>query len=154
MTADSSAVLASQDTGSSREYLIKRQAMRNILSRRDSVLVNHVDSFLQGSRTYQLDPYLLVSISGLESSFAKAMIPGTYNAYGWGGGRIAFKNWNDGIMTISCSLRTQYYNKGAQSLSDVGRRYSESATWTVRVNSFMQQFYAEETRVRSIAQFL
>lgn len=154
MTADSSATLKSRDGESAREYFIKKKTMQNILERRNSVLVDHVDSFIQGSMEYDLDPYLLVSISGLESSFAKAMIPGTYNAYGWGSGKIHFESWNDGIMTISRSLRENYYNKGADSVADVGRKYAASKTWSVRVESFMRQFYAEEMRVRYMAQLL
>lgn len=154
MTADSSAVFSSQKSDENKEYFIRKQAMRNVLTRRNSVLADHVDSFLEGSETYDLDPYLLVSISGLESSFGKAMIDGSYNAYGWGGGYIYFKNWDDGIMTISKALREKYYDRGATTLAAVGRRYSESATWTVRVNGFMNQFYTEETKVRAISEFL
>ncbi|MFQ5452282.1 MAG: hypothetical protein ACE5DQ_01845 [Candidatus Paceibacterota bacterium] len=148
--ADDSAKIQSQaeqfpEAGiNTQEYQLQRAAMKRVLERYDSQLVDQVDSFLASSYQYDLDPYLLVSISGLESYFARYMVQGSYNAYGWGGGWIYFKNWEDGINTISRALRENYYNKGAASVHDVGRIYAESPTWSVRVQNFMNQFYKEE----------
>jgi len=133
-----------------KDHLIRKKAMTSVLERRKSPLVNHVDAFLNASYKHKLDPYLLVSISGLESSFAKRMIPGTYNAYGWGSGKIGFSSWEDGIMTISKSLKEKYVNRGATTVPAIGRIYAASPTWAIRVTAFMNTFYKEEAKYKSL----
>lgn len=141
-------------TAPTETYYAKRVAIQNILRRNDSQLVDYADAFVDSAYRYNIDPYLLVSISGLESYFGKFMVPGTHNGYGWGGGYIAFDNWPDGIETISKALRERYYDSGAETLDDVGRIYAESPTWSVRVGHFMNQFALEEERVNQIVTVL
>src|SRR3989338_9184260 len=75
----------------------QRVAIQNVLRRYNSTLVNYADEFVAAAYRYDLNPYLLVSISGLESFFGRYMIEGTYNGYGWGGGHISFQSWEEGI---------------------------------------------------------
>lgn len=156
--ANSSASLAtdtlSGDPIATQEYAIKKITLKRVLGRYNSVLAEKADSFVQVSTKYDIDPYLLPSIAGLESYFAKYMIKGTYNAYGWGGGKIAFNSWDEGIDTIGKTLRERYYDRGAETVSDVGRIYAESPTWAVRVQYFMGQFYTEEARARQVLTLL
>lgn len=131
-------------------YFAKRVAIQNVLRRYDSDLIVYADAFVESAYRHDLNPYLLVSISGLESYFGRFMVPGTHNGYGWGGGYIEFESWEDGIETISAALRRNYYNKGAETIHDVGRKYAESPTWSVRVSFFISQFEQEEAKVRQI----
>ena len=70
-------------------------------------------------------------------------MPGSYNAYGWGGGRIYFESWEDGIKIINKAIRENYIDRGATDVWSIGPIYAESPTWSVRVNSFMQEINEE-----------
>jgi hypothetical protein len=149
-TSDSSAKLATISTSKKLNYEVQKRTIKTILAKYNSDLTDQADSFLQASYKYDLDPYLLVSISGLESGFGRAMIDGTYNAYGWGSGTIYFTSWEDGIEKISAGLRNNYYNRGAKTVADVGRVYAASPTWAVRVEGFMNIFKREEVRQKEL----
>jgi hypothetical protein len=125
---------------------IKKIAIKKVLERYNSPMVNEVDSFISACDTYELDCYLLPSIAGLESSFGRFLMPNSYNPFGWGGGHIYFKSWDDGIDTVAKGLRNNYMNKGATSLESIGRIYSESPTWAPRVRTFMSQMEKEEEK--------
>ncbi len=150
--AVSSAKLESELAGD--EVLLKQMTIKSVLNRYDSPITGEADSFVTSAYKHNIDPYLLVSISGLESYFGSMMVDGSYNAYGWGGGWVYFDSWDDGIETISQALRENYYDQGAQNIYDVGSKYAESPTWAVRVEGFMGQFYTEEAKIRSAFEVL
>lgn len=127
-------------------YKIKK-AMQSVLKKYDSPLVNEIDNFVDACIAYKLDCYLLPSIAGLESTFGRFIWPNSYNPFGWGGGYIMFSNWKDGISTVAGGLRNNYINKGAQSIDDIGNIYSESSTWSTRVQYFMNSFRQEEAKL-------
>jgi hypothetical protein len=131
---------------SNKIYKIKK-AMNKVLNKYNSPLVNNIDSFVDACATYKLDCYLLPSIAGLESTFGRFILPQSYNPFGWGGGMIMFKNWDEGIMTVAHGLRNNYLNKGADNLEDIGYIYSESPTWSPRVQSFINEFNNEEKKL-------
>ena len=128
---------------------IKIATVKSVLTKYNSDLTDQSPHFVDAAYKYDLDPYLLVSISGLESYFGRFMIPGTHNGFGWGSGTIYFDNWQDSIYTISQKLRTNYYDKGAVTVDDVGRKYAESKTWSVRVKYFMTVFKQEENKIKN-----
>lgn len=156
ITSESSAsiILPGTEGNRSQEYLLKRRVIEKMLTRYNSQLVTEADTFVKYAYQYNIDPYLLISISGLESYFGRHMIPGNYNAWGWGGGYIGLESWDNAIHTISKALRENYYNKGAQDIHDVGRKYAESPTWSVRVQYFMDQFYKEEAKMKKLDRLL
>lgn len=127
-------------------YARKRAVIRSILEKHNSPLVDQTDSFIDTCKTYNIDCYLLPSITGLESSFGKYTYPGSNNPFGWGGGYIMFKDWNVCIHTVGQGLRENYINKGATDVEQIGRIYAASPTWAVRVTSFMGEFQAEEQK--------
>lgn len=134
--------LASED-----KNILQKQAITNILTRRNSPLVAEVDTFMQVCQEYELNCYLLPSIAGVESGFARAYKPGTYNPFGWGGGLIYFESWTDGITTVGRSLRTRYIDRGAVTLESVGKIYAESPVWSQKVRRFMSEFEYEEQQL-------
>jgi hypothetical protein len=127
-------------------YFIKKMAIKKVLEKYNSPLINSLDSFIDSCKDYDLDCYLLPSIAGLESTFGKFILPDSYNPFGWGGGYILFQDWNEAIQTVGKGLRENYINKGSNSIDDIGHIYSESSTWAVRVNIFINEFKMQESR--------
>jgi len=121
--------------------------IENILKRYDSPMAGESDAFVKACIKYQIDCYLLPSIAGLESTFGKFILQGSYNPFGWARGYMMFENWDDGIDTVAKGLRKGYLNRGALTVEDIGPIYSESPTWAVRVNYFIHQFEKEEEKM-------
>jgi hypothetical protein len=126
-------------------------AVESIFKKYNSPLVGLGRTYVIAADKYGVDWRLLPSISGLESSFGKFLMPESHNAYGWGGGYIYFDSWEDGINTINKTLRTNYMDKwGARDVWEIGPIYAESKTWSVRVNGFMEQIQAEYEKLSAI----
>ncbi|MDA1317081.1 MAG: hypothetical protein O3B87_03590 [bacterium] len=126
------------------QYMTKKLTIVRVLKANNSHLVSEVDAFMEACITYELDCYLLPSITGLESSYGKFYAPDTYNPFGWGGGYIVFDSWADGIMTVGKGLRDGYVDQGLLTIEQIGPRYAESPTWAVRVRSISNTFEAIE----------
>jgi hypothetical protein len=133
-------------TISLQKIALKRKAMTEVLKRYDAPLLTEVESFLEACSTYNLDCYLLPSISGVESTFGRFMLPGTYNPFGWGRGILAFSSFNQTIMTVGKGLRENYIDKGADTVDKIGRIYCEGDTWSGKVKFFMNKFEEEEKK--------
>ena len=119
------------------------KALENVFKKHNSPLATEAVNYVKYADLYGVDWKLLPAISGLESSFGLRLMPGSYNAYGWGGGHIYFDSWEDGIKTINKSLRERYMDRGAIDVWSIGPIYAESPTWAVRVNRFMSEINAE-----------
>ncbi len=129
-------------------YKIKEVAIKNILERYNSPLKNEEANFILTCKKYDLDCYLLPSIAGLESTFGRFIWPESYNPFGWGGGYIMFKSWEEAIDTVGAGLRKNYINKwGLNTVEEIGPVYSESPTWAKRVNWFINEFKKEEEKL-------
>ena len=119
---------------------LRVDALTKVFHKNSSQLEPYAKTYVQAADKYGVDWKLLPAISGLESSFGKFLMPNSYNAYGWGGGHIYFKNWEDGIYTINKTLRTNYMDKWkAKDVWEIGPIYAESPTWSVRVDHFMTE---------------
>lgn len=104
----------------------------------DSPLTGYGRAFVSAGRTYGVDPFLVVSIAGKESSWGKhCFLP--YNAWGWGD--LSFKNWEDAIFTYTRCLSEEYIRKGRTTPDVIGPIYCPPnyMEWARDVN----QFYAE-----------
>jgi len=122
------------------DYLLVKLSIKSVLEKYHSPLISETESFTNSCKKYNLNCFLLPSIAGLESTFGKFLIDGSYNPFGWGGGRIYFNSWSDGIDTVAKGLKENYIDKGATNLYDIGSIYSESPTWTQRVGYFISEF--------------
>ena len=131
-------------------FSMKKLVMSRVLKQYNSPLLSSIDSFLATCVLYDLDCYLLPSITGLESSFGKFTHPGSNNPFGWGGGYIMFDSWDQAIDTVGKGLRYNYINKGADSVEKIAPIYAESLTWAPRVQYFMNVFEKEEDKIDSI----
>ena len=125
---------------------LKRKAIAQILKKYDSPLLGEVDSFLEACTTYDLDCYLLPSITGVESTFGKFLIPSTHNPFGWGRGLLPFTDYHEAIMTVGKGLRTNYIDKGAKTIDEIGAIYCEGNTWSGKVKHFVAEFEKEEQK--------
>lgn len=149
----SSAVLSINnriDEKTTKDLEIKRKTIiiKNVLERYNSPLVDSASDFVKTCFKYDLDCYLLPSIAGLESTFGKFILPSSYNPFGWGGGYIIFSSWSEAIDTVGRGLRENYLDKWhLDTVEAIGRVYSESPTWAVRVNWFINQFKKEEEKL-------
>lgn len=131
-----------------KEYLIKKVTIFNMLEKHNSPFKTDADAFMKACITYNIDCYLLPSISGLESTFGKFIYPESHNPFGWGGGLIMFNSWEDCFMAVAAGLRNNYINKGADTIDKIAPIYAESKTWAPRVTYFMNRFMEEEQEVR------
>ena|SRR3989339_566789 len=122
-------------------------AIETVLKRYNSPMAGESESFVKTCIKYQIDCYLLPSIAGLESTFGKFIWPNSYNAFGWDRGYMMFSSWTEGIDTVGQGLRNGYLDNGALTVEDIGPIYSESPTWAVRVNYFIDQFKKEEAKM-------
>ena len=149
--AGSSAAVAYREINSTtsislQKIALKRKAMTEVLKRYNAPLLSEVGSFIDACTTYNLDCYLLPSISGVESTFGRFLIPGTYNPFGWGRGLLAFTNFNQTIMAVGKGLKENYIDRGADTVEKIGSIYCEGNTWAGSVKFFMNQFEEEEKK--------
>ena len=138
---------------SQKDYTLdtRTKAVRNVFKKYNSPLVGQEVSYVKYADEYGVDWKLLPSIAGLESTFGQFLMPGSYNAYGWGGGRRYFESWEDGIKVINKAIRENYIDRGATDVWSIGSIYAESPTWSVRVNGFMQEINQEYLRLTLFA---
>ena len=128
------------------QIALERKVITEVLKKYDSPMVDNVDAFLQTCKSHELDCYLLPAIAGVESTFGKSIVSGTHNAFGWGRGLLAFKDFGDGIETVGAGLKENYIDKGAHSIDAIGAIYCEGNTWADHVKYFMNMFHEEEKK--------
>src|SRR5262249_29143298 len=71
--------------------------LKDYLAQYNSPLENHAQDFVDAADSYGIDWKLVPAISGVESTFGKA-IPGGFNGWGWGvygTQAIYFKSWRE-----------------------------------------------------------
>jgi hypothetical protein len=98
--------------------------------------------FMDAGQTYNLDPRLLVAISGIETNFGTQDCAAE-NAWNWewhGPCRSPFRSLNDGIITVSKFLRRNYLNKGYNTVALIQKKYCPgNAGWASTVTTFRNQ---------------
>lgn len=150
--AASSAALTPLKIGEKEALDYRVSALESVLNKYKSPLAPYAKTYVQAADKHGVDWRLLPSIAGLESSFGKHYIEGTYNVYGWGSGRIYFDSWENGIDHINKTLRANYMDKwGAKNVWEIGPIYAESPTWAVRVDKFMNEINSEYLAISSKA---
>lgn len=137
------------DLNSSVDRSIKRAVITEVLEKYDSPLLTEVDAFMDACTASEIDCYLLPSITGLESSFGRFLLPGSYNPFGWGGGYIIFDSWSDGFNTVAQGLKKNYIGSGATTIEEIGPIYAASPTWAQRVRLFHNEFERVETEKKT-----
>jgi len=119
-------------------YDNRNTILKKYLISKNSPLADYSEQIIYSSDKYELDWRLIPAITGVESGFGNHMPKDSYNAYGWANGAYSFNSWNESIEIVTKTLREKYKDKGAQSLSQIGRIYAPpSSTWSYKVKSFM-----------------
>ena len=140
-SSGSSAMLLNPGVDTAPDNRVK--ILEEFLKQYNSPLVPHAVDFVRYADEYDLDWKLVASISGLESTFGKAIPYNSYNGWGWGiygDNMIRFSSWTEGIKTVSECLRKNYINKwGADDVYEIGKFYAASPTWADRVTYFMEK---------------
>lgn len=124
-------------------------ALEKVFKKYNSPLEPYASDFVKTADKYNVDWKLLPAISGLESSFGVYQMAGSYNSYGWGGGRIYFPSWESGIDTVISGLKTNYIGDNSYSPYTIGPTYSESPTWAPRVERFMDEIDLEYSELKA-----
>jgi len=146
----SSATIASAQAVEAQIPDMRVVALQNILKKHNSPLLPYASDYVKYADKYNVDWKLLPAISGVESTFGIALPAGSYNAYGWGGGSIYFKSWDEGIDTIDSTIRSNYMDKwNATTVWQIGPIYAASPTWSARVNNYMNEMDSEYIRLTS-----
>lgn len=129
----------------------RARVLKSYLEKHNSPLADHSQDFIEAADTYGLDWKLVPAISGVESTFGKA-IPGGYNGWGWGvygNQALGFRSWRDGIFTVSKGLKEGYIDKGLKDPYSMNRVYATSPAWGGHVDFFLKDIdrYAQENGV-------
>lgn len=131
------------------EILVDRRVthLRTYLASHNSPLADEAEVFIREADRNDLDWKFVAAIAGVESTFGKHIPRGSYNAWGWGiptGAQsgVGFKNWEDGISTVSEGLRKNYVDRGAQTIEQIGRIYAASPRWAGNVRFFISRIEA------------
>ena len=138
--ADGTARLAWQEAKSDTRV----SKLTSYLAYQNSLLTAEASHFVAEADRLNLDWKFVAAISGVESTFGKFTPTGSYNGWGWGiptGAQwgVAFKDWKEGITSVSEGLRYNYIDKGAVTIEQIGRIYAASPTWSWKVRFFMDQ---------------
>jgi hypothetical protein len=86
---------------------------------------------------WNINPFLVASIAGTESSFGAAACGG--NAWGLASCALSFSTFGEGIDYATRLLRTSYLNLGYRTLERVGERYAACGScWASTTSWFMR----------------
>jgi len=119
---------------------IRVQVLRNYLSKHNSPLTVHSETFIKYADKYGLDWRLVPAITGVESTFGKRIPVNSYNAYGWANGDYYFDSWDQSIEHVTKTIRLRYFDKGHDTIAEIAPIYAPpSNTWAWKVNYFMNE---------------
>ncbi len=136
----SSATLSFQSQKYNVETDLRVTKLKKFLESYNSPLSKYAFHFVKAADAYNLDYRLLPAITGVESTFGKRIPYQSYNAYGWANGKYIFSSWEESIYHVSKALKEKYYNKGANNIDKISRKYAPpSKTWGAKVKYFMDK---------------
>ncbi len=120
------------------------EVLTTFLERYNSPLIDEVEAFIRVADENDLDYRLLPAISCIESTCGRFLIPGTYNAWGWGiygNNVIGFSSWEEGIETVGEGIAENYVKRGLDTPEKMAPVYTppNSAHWRNSVRHFMRQ---------------
>lgn len=136
-------------TGSVKTYLVSYFTIKRVLTKANAPLASEAHNFASSCIRYQLNCYLLPAISGVESGFGKAMLEGSHNAWGWGGGYLYYPSWSYSIDVVAKGVKQGYINKGLTTPELMSSVYAPpSKTWGGNVRYFLTRFETEEIETK------
>ena len=120
------------------------EILRQYMESYGSPLAPFSNLIVQTADKYSLDFRLITAIAQQESNICKIIPPGSYNCWGWGihkNGSLGFKSFDEGIEEVSNGLRTDYLNKGYNTIEEIMEKYTPQSegSWAQGVNEFMTE---------------
>lgn len=121
------------------------EIVRQYLNSYDSPLEPYSDVLIEASDRYSLDYRLLPAIAQQESNLCKIIPPESHNCWGWGihsEGSLGFDSYHDSIDTVAKGLKTEYLDKGYNSVPEIMSKYnpnSPDSAWAKGVMQFMSE---------------
>lgn len=124
-------------------------ALQKFFTKYNSPLIENAETFVIVADKYGLDYKLLPSIACMESTCAKFLIPGTYNPFGWGAGKIIFGSYDEAIERVGRGLSEIYLSRGLDTAQKIAPVYNPPSpySWTNGVNFFISKI--EEISLKS-----
>jgi peptidoglycan DL-endopeptidase CwlO len=101
------------------------QQIDSFLKKKGSPLAGLGHVFVGAGQKYGVDPALVVSIAGIESSFGKHSFR-PYNAWGWMGG-TKWGSWEQGITHVTKGLSDGYVKQGLTTPEAIVRKYAPAS---------------------------
>lgn len=101
----------------------------------------YIDACLE----YEVDPYIAVAISLLETgckwgcTLGKNNVGGNMKCQNGSCSLIRFATLEDGINFFVKNLRNNYYNYGLTTVETIGPKYAQSKTWAQKVNKYIEE---------------
>jgi hypothetical protein len=145
-TSATSAALVLPSVTKATEKDSRAVILQKYLEAHNSPLSAYAATFIDEADKNDIDWKMVAAISGVESTFGQHIPAASYNGWGFGvyGDNVRrFSSWEDGIATVSTSLKEDYMDKyGAKDVYQIGRIYAASPTWAYRVQNFMDEIDA------------
>lgn len=129
------------------EQVDREAILKKFLQKYNSPLAESADTFVEIADKYDLDYRLLPAISCMESTCGKKIAKGTYNPFGWGGGTIKFKSFDEAIEKVGKGVYEIYALKGMNTPEEMAPVYVPpmQSHWIKGVNYFLNQI--DETAI-------
>lgn len=111
--------------------------IKKYLSKRNAPLAKYAQDFVDAADQYKIDYRIVAAISIIESGGGKTTFK-PYNAWGWG--KSGFKNWTEGIYTVSKGI-AKYYSKGLTTPKLISKTYCPPSAdnWANKVQYVMNE---------------
>jgi len=112
--------------------------LKSFLMKNNSPLAEHAELLVKTAEEEGLPWSLVAAISGIESSFCKAIPYQSYNCWGWNNGVSRFTDYPDAIKIVSQTLKHNYFDRGLDTPEKISPVYAPpSQTWASKVRYFM-----------------
>ena len=150
--SDATAATSAQESKLQADRLAKATKIDAYFAKHKLPLAGYGMTMVLAAEEHDIDPYLIPAIAMRESTGCKFIIPGTYNCFGWGGGKIKFASYESAIKLMAKHLggnsadTAHYY--GGKSIKGILETYnppSVVATYASEVMSIMASI--EKVRV-------
>lgn len=117
---------------------LRAKRLTTFLSKYNSPLTVYAGEIVSLADEYHIDYRLVVAISGVESTFCKAIPYNSYNCWGWKNGKHAFRSYPDALEKVTKTLSLHYYNRGFDTPEAIGPIYAPpTPDWAWKVRFFM-----------------
>jgi len=116
----------------------RAKKLKKYLEFKNSPYADKADFFVKTADKYNIDYTLLPSISGIESSFGKFLMPNSHNPFGWGGGRIYYNSWEECIEAVAKGIANHYPSDNPE---EIGPIYTPPnyVKWIASVKQFQNE---------------